>query len=193
LADVPGGIGSFHIGSNRAAGLFFDNWSNIGRVILVGGLAYAGLVVLLRMSGNRTLSKMNSFDLVVTVAFGSTLSTILINRSITLAEGLAAVALLIWLQFCITWLSVRSSRVNRIIKTRPTLLMRDAVFLDDAMKQTRVTRDEIRAAIRQQGIGSISKVKAVIMETDGSLSVIGDRNAGDLTALEGVEGSSSCR
>lgn len=173
--------------------MFFDNWSNIGRVILVGGLAYAGLVVLLRMSGNRTLSKMNSFDLVVTVAFGSTLSTILINRSITLAEGLAAVALLIWLQFCITWLSVRSSRVNRIIKTRPTLLMRDAVFLDDAMKQTRVTRDEIRAAIRQQGIGSISKVKAVIMETDGSLSVIGDRNAGDLTALEGVEGSSSCR
>lgn len=169
--------------------MFFENWNNIGRVILIGALAYVGLVVLLRVSGNRTLSKMNSFDLVVTVAFGSTLSTILINRSITLAEGLTAVALLVCLQFCITWLSVRSSYVNHIVKTPPTLLMRDAVFLDEALKRTRVTEDEVRAAIRQHGIGSVSMVKAVIMETDGSLSVISAQNSGDMTALNGVKGA----
>lgn len=169
--------------------MFFEDWENIWRVGLIGTLAYAGLVFLLRISGNRTLSKMNSFDLVVTVAFGSTLSTILINRNVTLAEGLAAVALLVILQFVITWLSVRSSRVNGIIKTTPTLLMNDSGFLGDAMRSVRVTEDEIRAAIRQHGIGSVDQVSAVILETDGSLSVISQEKAGNLSALEGVKGS----
>ncbi|WP_151635068.1 DUF421 domain-containing protein [Noviherbaspirillum aerium] len=169
--------------------MFFEDWENIWRVGLIGTLAYAGLVFLLRISGNRTLSKMNSFDLVVTVAFGSTLSTILINRNVTLAEGLAAVALLVILQFVITWLSVRSRRVNGIVKTTPTLLMNDSGFLGDAMRSVRVTEDEIRAAIRQHGIGSLDQVSAVILETDGSLSVISQEKAGNLSALEGVKGS----
>lgn len=169
--------------------MFFEDWENIWRVGLIGTLAYAGLVFLLRISGNRTLSKMNSFDLVVTVAFGSTLSTILINRNVTLAEGLAAVALLVILQFVITWLSVRSRRVNGIVKTTPTLLMNDSGFLGDAMRSVRVTEDEIRAAIRQHGIGSVDQVSAVILETDGSLSVISQEKAGNLSALEGVKGS----
>ncbi|MEC4723173.1 DUF421 domain-containing protein [Noviherbaspirillum sp. CPCC 100848] len=170
--------------------MFFESWNNLSRVILIGSLAYAGLIVLLRISGNRTLSKMNSFDLVVTVAFGSTLSTILVNRNITLAEGLTAVALLVALQYAITWLSVRSAQFSGIIKTTPTLLVKDGRLLDDALKKVRVTKDEIHAAIRQNGMGSVDQVGAIIMETDGSLSVISQRNAGDLSVLEGVNGIS---
>lgn len=170
--------------------MFFESWDNLWRVILIGSLAYAGLIVLLRISGNRTLSKMNSFDLVVTVAFGSTLSTILINRNITLAEGLTAVALLVILQYAITWLSVRSSKISGIVKTTPTLLVKDGRLIDDALKKVRVTKDEIHAAIRQNGIGSVDQVRAIIMETDGSLSVISQSKAGDLSALEGVNGMS---
>ncbi|RMD68975.1 MAG: DUF421 domain-containing protein, partial [Cyanobacteria bacterium J149] len=48
--------------------MFFETWSGLGRVLIVGVLAYAGLIVLLRFSGKRTLSKMNAFDLIVTVA-----------------------------------------------------------------------------------------------------------------------------
>ncbi|RYD87586.1 MAG: hypothetical protein EOP50_20525, partial [Sphingobacteriales bacterium] len=59
--------------------MFFDSGYDLLRVVLVGTLAYLGCVVLMRISGNRTLSKMNSFDLVVTVAFGSTLSSILVT------------------------------------------------------------------------------------------------------------------
>jgi uncharacterized membrane protein YcaP (DUF421 family) len=65
--------------------MFFDSWSDLAHVPAVGTLAYVGLIILLRASGNRTLSKMNSFDLVVTVAFGSTLSTILVNKDVSLA------------------------------------------------------------------------------------------------------------
>ena len=162
--------------------MFFDNWHNIYRVLAVGVLAYAGLVVLLRISGNRTLSKMNSFDLVVTVAFGSTLSTILVNSSVSLAVGLAALALLVVLQFAITWSAVRSAFVSKAIKTAPTVLLFEGRLQPDAMRQVRITRDEVLAAIRQHGHGALGDIDAVVMETDGSLSVIAAGKAGNRSA-----------
>ncbi|WP_407939580.1 hypothetical protein [Methylophaga nitratireducenticrescens] len=59
--------------------------------------------MLLRISGRRILSKMNAFDMVVTVALGSTLATILLNRDVALAEGALAFALLIGMQYLVTW------------------------------------------------------------------------------------------
>lgn len=54
---------------------------------MVGVLADISLVLLLRLSGRQMLSKMNAFDLVVTVALGSTFATILLNRDVSRAEG----------------------------------------------------------------------------------------------------------
>ena len=162
--------------------MLVESWENIFRVVVVGILAYAGLVLMLRISGNRTLSKMNSFDLVVTVAFGSTLSTILVNKDVSLALGLAALALLVVLQRVITWCSVRSSFINDIIKTSPTVLVLDGHLRRDALKRVRVTEDEVLAAIRQQGQGALEDIDAVILETDGSLSVIPSSQAGNRSA-----------
>jgi len=54
-------ISSFLIGGE----MFFNNWAMVGRTVVVGTLAYLSIVILLRISGKRTLSKMNAFDLVV--------------------------------------------------------------------------------------------------------------------------------
>jgi uncharacterized membrane protein YcaP (DUF421 family) len=86
----------------------------------VGVLAYAALV-LPRVSGKRTFSKMNAFDLVVTVALGSTLATILLSSDIALAEGVTAFVTLIGLQYLVAWLSCRSSMVSRLVKAEPRL------------------------------------------------------------------------
>jgi uncharacterized membrane protein YcaP (DUF421 family) len=154
------------------ADMFFDGWSGIWRTLAVGGAAYVGLVFLLRISGKRTLSKMNAFDLIVTVALGSTLATVLLNRSVPLVEGLFAFALLIGLQFLITWLSVRSRRFQDLIKSEPSLLVRDGAYLPGALRRQRVTREEIDAALREQGHAGMESVTAVVLETDGSLSVL---------------------
>ncbi|MCA9113241.1 MAG: hypothetical protein KDA52_25030, partial [Planctomycetaceae bacterium] len=65
--------------------MLFSGWDSLVRTLVVGVLAYVALVILLRISGKRTLSKLNAFDLVVTVALGSTLATVLLNRNIALA------------------------------------------------------------------------------------------------------------
>lgn len=103
--------------------MFFDGWQGIARTALVGVLAYLSLVVLLRVSGKRTLSKMNAFDLVVTVALGSTLATILLSEDVALLEGVTALVVLIAMQFAIAWLVVRSPMVGRLVKSEPTLLV----------------------------------------------------------------------
>lgn len=161
--------------------MFFDTWSGIGRVLLVGCLAYGGLVVLLRVSGSRTLSKMNAFDLVVTVALGSTLATILLSRDVALVEGLTAFALLVGLQFAITWLSVRSTWVSRLVKSEPRLLVFRGQVLDRQMRAARVGDGEMRAALRQQGVADMADVAALVLETDGSFSVV--RRGGDDPAI----------
>ena len=94
--------------------MWFNDWATVWRTVAVGAAAYVAMVLLLRISGNRTLSKMNAFDFVVTVAMGSILATILLSRDVALAEGIAAMALLVALQFAVTWLGVRSERVHHV-------------------------------------------------------------------------------
>lgn len=152
--------------------MIFDSWSGLGRVLLVGTLAYLALVLLLRASGKRTLTKLNAFDLVVTVALGSTLATVLLSKSVALAEGVLAMALLIFLQFAITWLSVRSSTLQKLVKAEPTLVLHRGVYLDRAMSRERVTREEVLAVLRANGKSEVESVEAVVLETDGSFSVL---------------------
>lgn len=155
--------------------MLFDSWNGIARVLIVGTAAYTALIVFLRISGKRTLSKMNAFDLVVTVALGSTLATVLLNRSVPLAEGVLALALLICLQFVLTWGSVRSRRLRDLVKSEPALLVRNGMCLEGTMRKERVTREEIDAALRDSGLAEVAQAAAVVMETDGSLSVVAHR------------------
>ena len=166
--------------------MLFDSWVGLGRVIVAGIPAYAGLILLLRISGKRTLSKMNAFDLVVTVALGSTLATVLLSKSVALAEGLLALALLIFLQFAVTWLSRRSSMFRRLVKNEPKLVLYEGRFLWDVMKSERVTEGEIAAAVRDQGIAELEAVGAAVLETNGSMTVVPHADLGSGSALRGV-------
>lgn len=167
---------------------FFNGWTGIYRTLLIGALAYGALIFLLRVSGKRTLSKMNAFDLIVTVALGSTLATILLSRDVALAEGVAALALLIFLQFAITWLSLRVPAVQRLIKAEPALLLHRGELCRGAMRRERVTEEEIHAAIRSSGQAALEEVEAVVLETDGTFTVIGSPRSSSRSILKNVVG-----
>lgn len=159
---------------------------------MVGVLAYAALVLLLRISGKRTLSKMNVFDFVVTVALGSTLATVLLSKDVALAEGALAFLVLIGLQYVLAWLSSRSGkfseRFRRVIKSEPALLLYRGSLLESAMRRERLAEEEVHAAVRSQGIADVHEVEAVVLETDGSFSVIrksGGAGPGSLGKVSG--------
>ncbi|KPL79583.1 DUF421 domain-containing protein [Herpetosiphon geysericola] len=169
--------------------VIFDGWAGIGRTIVAGILGYLALVVFLRVSGKRTLSKMNAFDLVVTVALGSTLATIVLSHDVSLAEGTAAYAVLIAMQFVIAWLSVRFPAISRLVKSEPQLLVYQGRLLEDAMHRERVVEAEVLSALRQQGIASLAAGTAVVLETDGSFTVISDPDLRPPSVLRDVAGA----
>ena len=151
--------------------MFYDGWLGLVRVLVAGTCAYLALVVLLRVSGKRTLAKLNAFDFVVTVALGSTLATVLLSSDVALAEGVLAMALLVGLQYLVARLSTRSRRVKGLVRSEPTLVYHDG-FLPGAMRHQRVTADELRQSARSQGHPDLDDIRAIVLETDGTLSLL---------------------
>ncbi len=166
--------------------MWFDTWSGLLRVVLVGAAAYVWLVVLLRVSGKRTLAKLNAFDLVVTVALGSTLATILLSSTVSWSEGAVALTLLAMSQLAVAFVTSRVRFARTIVTARPTMLVRDGVVLEGNRRGQRMAEAEIRQGLRSAGLGSLAQVGAMVLETDGTLSVIRVEAMGDAWALADV-------
>ena len=166
----------------------FKSWSALGKTLLLAVLIYPLLIAILRVGGKRTLSKMNAFDFIVAVAIGSLLASTILSTA-SLAEGLGAIAALVAFQTLITWLSVRSDRFEALVKSQPTLVFHDGRYLEGAMRSQRVTREEIRNAIRTSSSASVEDTAAVVLESDGSFSVLSTVESGKTEALAGVDGA----
>jgi uncharacterized membrane protein YcaP (DUF421 family) len=166
--------------------MLYDDFTGIVRVMAVSVGAYAALVMILRVAGKRSLAKLNAFDLVVTVALGSTLATVLLSRDVPFAEGLLAFIMLAALQYAVAKASVHIPWFKELVRSDPRLLVEDGRYLEEAMRAERVTRSEVDAAVRKKGAGRIEEVAAVVLETDGSFSVIRAGGEGELTALRSV-------
>lgn len=152
--------------------MFFHSAGDLLRVAVVSVCAYAWLVLVLRVAGKRALAKLNAFDFVVTVALGSTLATVLLSKDVSLAAGALAFAMLALLQFVVSRVSIASRRFKQLVRAEPTLVVENGRILHRALRSERVTVGELEAAIRGHGVGRIEDLAAVVLETDGSFSVI---------------------
>lgn len=158
--------------------IFFDSWESIIRSVVITILAYGGMILILRISGKRTLSKMNAYDFVVTVALGSSMASVALNKNVTLADGLLVFALFVSLQFLITKLSMKSNKVRQLVTNQPTLLLYKGQPLKPFLEKERITIDELYVAARQKGFSSLADVDAIILESTGDLTVFkGSANA----------------
>lgn len=166
--------------------MFFEDFYGLFRVATVSLLAYPALIIVLRVAGKRSLSKLNAFDLIVTVALGSTLATVLLSKDVKLAEGVLAFSMLAGLQWTVARLSISNPWFRGLIRAEPRLLFKNGEYLQSAMAKERVTAGEVDAAVRNAGHGRLDAVAAVVLETDGSMSVIASEDD-ELTALRSVQ------
>lgn len=147
-------------------------WGELARIGVVGSCAYLALVVLLRGFGKRTLSKLNAFDFVVTIALGSILATIILDRSISLGEGVGALLLLVTWQYVLSWMASRFGWFRHLLASEPRLVAHDGALLHAAMRSERIAGEEVMQAIRKHGYQSLDEVRSVVLEPDGTLSVV---------------------
>lgn len=166
--------------------LLFDNWEAMGRALIATLLAYITLLIMVRVSGKRTLSKMNAYDFLVTIALGSCLAATALNKSVALAEGAVVYMTLISLQFIITWSSVRSSRIKQLVSGSPTLLLYKGKILEHAMKKERITIEEMYVVARRKGLENLDKAFAVVLETTGDLTIMPNMDRPEPQTLDNV-------
>ncbi|TDS86801.1 MULTISPECIES: DUF421 domain-containing protein [Nesterenkonia] len=163
--------------------MWFDSWSDLGRVLLIGMTAYVMLILVIRLSGKRTLSQLNAFDFIVTVALGSVLATILLSSDVSWTEGALALVLLAGLQFILAWISARAPRFRTLITARPAVVLWHGELQAEQLRRNRLSASEVHQAIRSSGAGDLGGIAAVVLETNGTLSVISTENLGDSSAL----------
>lgn len=152
--------------------IFFQGWDQILRTVAGTAITYVILIILLRIAGQRTLAKWYAFDLIVTVALGSTFANGVLSKDVTVAQAVVGFLVLIGLQFSIAWTVVRWSPLRIIVNPRPSLVLFRGNFVTDAMRRQRVAEADIRAAVRLNGAASLHDIAAVVLEADGTFSVI---------------------
>lgn len=138
-----------------------------------------------RLTGLRSFSKMSSFDFAVTVSIGSILGSVA-TSSTPLVNGAVATATLLGTQAIVAFVRARRRRFEDIVDNTPILLMDGPELLEENLRLTRVTRGDVMAKLRAANVSRLDRVKAVVLETTGDISVIHGDDAIDPSIVDGV-------
>ncbi len=149
-----------------------DIGSSLPEVVLRTAVVYLFLVVVLRLSGKREVGQMSILELIVILIISDAVQNSMVGENSTLWGGLIAVLTLLAMDFGLKALSSRSRRVHHVVEGEPRLLIRDGRLLDKALREEGVEVEQVRAAVRSQGIARVEDVRLAVLETDGSISVI---------------------
>jgi len=166
--------------------VFFKDWKSIGHVALATIVAFVTLFFFVRISGKRTLAKLNAFDFVVTVALGSTLSYMMLAM-VPIIEGAIVLLLIIALQYIFAWTARSSKKIEKLINAVPSLIFYDGHFIEHAMAKEAITEGEIYSKIRNAGIDHIDEVKAVVLELNGEITVVRKSKGNGTSSLDDIE------
>lgn len=152
---------------------------------------YVAVLLLVRLAGLRSFAEMTSFDFAMTIAVGTIIGTTAISGTISVPVGAIALATLFLFQFTIAWARVHTSWGDLFDNT-PRLVMANGEVLDGPLEDTRLTREDLYAKLREANVRNFDEVLAVVVETTGDVSVI-HTEGGDVDfdkgLLEGVEGT----
>ena len=129
-------------------------------------------VIGLRLAGRREVGQMSILDLVVILVIANGVQNAMVGENTTLAGGLISAATLLILDRALNTLLKRNRRLGRILEGEPILIVSGGKVLPEAMRRTRIDRDELDAAVRSHGVASVSDVSLAVVEADGRISVI---------------------
>jgi uncharacterized membrane protein YcaP (DUF421 family) len=135
-------------------------------------IVYVSLLLVFRLTGKRQLGQLTAFDLVVLLIISELVQNAMIGEDHSLTGGLLSVATLVILNGFVAWLTFRSKRAERLVEHTPTVLVRHGRVLWDNVRREHITPAEFRSALRQQGVISLRRIRFVLLEEDGKLSII---------------------
>ena len=149
-------------------------WEFVIRAVIV----YFVLLLMLRMSGTRTVGQFTPFDLLVVVLLGTAVQNSLIGEDYSLLGGLILAATLIACNWLVGFVSARSSRVDALVEGSPVMLARDGQLFERVLLQQNLNANDVDEALRDNGLRDVSEAALVTLEVDGTITVVPRSGAG---------------
>jgi len=150
----------------------FNGWAPLIHIAIVGLVGYVTLILFLRLSGKRTLSRMNAYDMVMTMALGSVLTKAMLTKEQSVAETVFAISILIFFQYAVSFAAYHWRWAAFLAAPSPTVLFHDGRFLQAALKKERVRQSEVEDTVKEKGLADMKMVDTVILAANGELSVL---------------------
>ena len=142
----------------------------VGVVLSAAGI-YVVFLVFVRLLGQRVLSAMSTFDVVVTVMLGAVAGRVILGHPPTLASGVLGLATLFLLEAVFGQLGTRP-RLQRLFNAPTRLLMVGDQVQEAELRRSHITRSELHGALRRAGVRSYGEVACVLHESGGGISVL---------------------
>lgn len=144
----------------------------VAEKVLRSVVVYLFLLVAFRLAGKRLLGQLTAFDLVVLLIISNVLQNAAIGNDVSLGGGLLGASVIMALNWLVAWLTFRHKRVERLVENTPTILVKHGEVLHANLEREHMSMPELRAALRREGIATMSEVRYAILEEDGRVSVI---------------------
>ncbi|HWN90726.1 MAG TPA: YetF domain-containing protein [Verrucomicrobiae bacterium] len=148
----------------------------VAEKILRSVAVYGFLLVAFRIAGKRQLGQMTAFDLIVLLIISNVLQNAAIGNDNSLGGGLLGATVIIVLNLLIAWMTFRHKRFERIVEDSPTILVKHGHVLHANLAREFMSMAELRAALRREGVATMSEVRYAILEEDGHVTVIPRRS-----------------
>ncbi|PVW16237.1 DUF421 domain-containing protein [Marixanthomonas spongiae] len=154
-----------------------ENWISVapavlGKVLISILLIFTGIIIITRIAGLRTFSKMSSFDFAATIAIGSILASIVLNTDQSLVKGVIALGGIIAFQSVFMLLKRKSNVFQKFATNAPLLLMKDGTILSENLKAANMGEDDLIAKLREANVFDLNEVHAAILESTGDVSIL---------------------
>jgi uncharacterized membrane protein YcaP (DUF421 family) len=140
--------------------------------VLRAAVVYVLVLVLIRLSGKRSVGQFTPFDLIMLILIGNAVQNGINGGDNSLTGAVIMATTLIALNYAVAFVTSRSRRAEKIIEGVPTVLARDGKLFEGVLRRQLVSRDDFREALRMNNLEDVSEVEIALLETNGSISVV---------------------
>jgi uncharacterized membrane protein YcaP (DUF421 family) len=174
--------------------MFDWNWITTNSTTLLmtflsGIGAYFILILMTRIVGLRSFSKMSSFDFAITVAFGSVIASTILTDKPSLLTGGFGLIVLFGIQYVVSKSRRLTVLMQNLVDNQPLLVMAGEEILSDHLHYARLTEDDLKSQLRRSGITHPNQVLAVVFETTGDVVVLPKNEDVDPWLFSNVRGA----
>ncbi|MEA2684261.1 MAG: hypothetical protein QOK05_2589 [Chloroflexota bacterium] len=144
----------------------------VPELVLRSVAIYLALLVGFRLFGKREVGQMTLFDLVLVLLVANAVQPAMTGPDQSITGGLVIIISLLALNYAISFVRVRWPAFNRLIEPQPVVIARGGRWLPDQLKKQELTDEEVLAALREHGLEAVGDTTLVVLEADGSISVV---------------------